>query len=365
MKPIKQRVLWFAAGALPLALFGQNAPAVIPVPHDPLELAAAPVQRNLAPAGRDAALQLLARARNSYLLKKSHAPWELKVRFIVDSRGQTDHDGSWEMDDVFAPGQGVHWTAKSSTGYSITGIFGINSVYAEATASIVPLRLQEARAVLFNPIASVSFAGGGSIRTVISAYRGSAVTCILMSRARSVNAATRSWEETEDCIDPQSGLLRIHSDAPGRYVAYDYTNAPRLGEHGLPRTVTITEAGRVVSTISVESLQTIASFDPALFAPSERMKAEPATAMVSATKLSRAQGQGPVSASTKIRPVCIFGLVTPSGQLVEAHSLQPDDPNSEAALRDAKAIDFSPSMPAGGSPRQHFVFLIEKFVTPE
>jgi hypothetical protein len=64
-----------------------------------------------------------------------------------------------------------------------------------------------------------------------------------------------------------------------------------------------------------------------------------------------------------VRTVCVFGLVTPTGQLVEAHSLQPSDPNSQAAVEDAKQIDFSPSEPAGAPPRQHFVFVIQKFVS--
>lgn len=59
------------------------------------------------------------------------------------------------------------------------------------------------------------------------------------------------------------------------------------------------------------------------------------------------------------------GLVTPTGQLVEAHSLQRFDPNSEAALKDATAIDFAPSMPAGAPPQQHFAFVIEEFVSRE
>jgi hypothetical protein len=67
-----------------------------------------------------------------------------------------------------------------------------------------------------------------------------------------------------------------------------------------------------------------------------------------------------------VRPVCVFGIVTPSGQLVEAHSLQPSDPNSQAAVDDAKLIDFSPSTAVGSlpgaPPRQHFVFVIEKFI---
>ena len=66
-----------------------------------------------------------------------------------------------------------------------------------------------------------------------------------------------------------------------------------------------------------------------------------------------------------LRPVCVFGLVTPAGHLVEAHSLQPSDPNSEAAVKDAEAIDFSPTMRAGAPPQQHFVFVIEKFVSAQ
>jgi hypothetical protein len=61
--------------------------------------------------------------------------------------------------------------------------------------------------------------------------------------------------------------------------------------------------------------------------------------------------------------VCVFGVVTPAGQLVEAHSLQPSDPNSQAALDAAKQMSFSqPSVP-GDYPQQHFVFVIEQFVS--
>ena len=145
------------------------------------------------------------------------------------------------------------------------------------------------------------------------------------------------WEETEECIDPQSGLLQVHSEVPGRYAVYDYTNAPQLAGHILPRSVTITEAGRIVSKISVESLSGLTAADPNLFVPTDAMKAKGrAVAMTSATKISRIQGQGPFTSAVTIRPVCVFGMVTPSGQLVEAHSLQPSDPNSEAAVEDAK-----------------------------
>lgn len=219
--------------------------------------------------------------------------------------------------------------------------------------------------MLFNPLPSVAYARSGSIRTSTVTFHGSSLTCVLLARSRNIPtpALGRGWDESEECIDPQSGLLYVHSEVPGRYAVYEYSDAPQLGGHLLPRIVTITEAGRVVSTISVESLEGIAAVDARLFVPTDRMKAAHATAMVSATRITRIQGQGSSTAAMTVRPVCVFAMVNAAGQLVEAHSLQPSDPNSEAAVRDAKGIDFSPSAPAGGAPQQHFVFVIEKFVT--
>ena len=153
---------------------------------------------------------------------------------------------------------------------------------------------------------------------------------------------------------------------PGRYAVYDYSDAPQLGGHILPRSVTITEAGRIVSKISVESLGGLSAPDPGLFVPTDEMKARgPAVAMTSATKVTRVQGQGPFTSAMTLRPVCVFGMVTPTGHLVEAHALQPSDPNSQAAVEDAMKIDFSPLTPAGAPPQQHFVFVIEKFVAQQ
>ena len=315
------------------------------------------------PASREAALKLLTRARNSYLMRDAHQPWDLKVRLTVDSGGQTNHDGEWEMEDQFAPGQGLHWTAKSSTGYAISGIFAGKDTYTEATAGWIPLRLQEARAMLFNPLPSVAYARSGSIRTSTGSLHGSSVTCLLLSRSKSVTSPGRGWDEAEECIDPATGLLQMHSDVPGRYAVYDYSNGTPLNGHLLPHTITITEAGRVVSTITVESLQPISGVDPSLFVPTDAMKAAPATIMGSATRISRMQGPGPFTSSMTVRPVCVMGLLTPTGQLVEVHSLQPSDPNSDAAIKDAQGIDFSLTIHAGAPPQQHFVYVIENFVT--
>jgi len=349
---------------IPMLAFGVTlkiAPAT-----DPMELVTGAVQVVDTPESRAEVLHLLARARKSLALRSAGQPYDLKVNFTIDSLGQTNYD-AWEMEDLFVPGQGLHWTAKAAAGYQITAISTKGETYAEGTASAIPLRLHEARGLLFEPIPSTAYANRGSIRTSRATFHGATVTCVLLygSRNASNSALGRGWEETEECIDLQSGLLRMHSELPGRYAVYDYSNAPQLGDHILPRRLTVTEAGRVVSEISVESLQGISTADPSLFVPTDAMKAGLATVMTSAKKISRLQGDGPFTSTMTARPVCVFGMVTSTGQLVEAHSLQPSDPNSQAAVEDAKRIDFSPTIPGGLPPRQHFVFVIEKFVSPQ
>jgi hypothetical protein len=366
-KMISKGILCLIVGSgLPLLTFGRNTPRVASVPNDPLELAAGQIQAASTPEGRIAVLQLLDRARNNYALRSGGQGYDLKINFAVDSLGQTDYDGVWEMEDLFVPGQGLHWTAKTASGYTVTGIASNGELYGEGAANAIPLRLQEARGILLHPLPSASYVSRESIRTSAATFRGALVTCILLSSSR--NAATpalgRGWEESEECIDTQSGRLLLHSEVPGRYAVYDYSSAPQLRGHTLPRTVSITEAGRVVSRISVVKLEEISAADPSLFVPTADMKARgPAIEMTAATKISRIHGPRPFTSAMTVRPVCVFGMVTATGQLLEAHSLQPSDPNSQAAVEDAKRIDFSPGTPAGARPRQHFVFVVEKFVS--
>jgi len=362
---VSNRVLClFAAGGFALAAYGENAPRMAPIPGDPLELVTGQIQLIDSSASREAVVQLLGRARNSYAFQSAGRGYDLKVAFTVNSGGQTEYDGEWEMEDMFDPQQGLRWTAKAAAGYATTQISSKQTYYREGTANLIPLRLHEARAALFNPIQLGNF-DHDLIRTSTAKFNGVPVTCVLISS--SGNAATstagRRWEDTEECIDPQSGLLQVHSQVPGRYYAYEYSNALNVGSHVLPHKVIVSEAGKPVSEINVKSLTELPEMDPSLFIPTPEMKAGgPAIAMAGAQKISHFVGQGLFPADATVQPVCVFGLVTPGGQLVEAHSLQPSDPNSQAAVEDAKRMNFS-SPSVGARPQQHFVFVIEKFVS--
>jgi hypothetical protein len=359
-----KRVSWLiAVSGLSLATFGKNLPRTTPIPADPLELVSRHIET---PANREPALQLLAHARDSYAFRSAGRGYDLKVSFIVSSAGQTQYDGAWEMEDAFDPQQGLRWTAKTASGYSTTQISSHGMFYREGTSTIVPLRLQEARAALFDPIPSTGWVDRDQIRTSMSAFNGHSVTCVLLSGLGNLPTATpgRRWEETEECIDPQSGLLMVHSQVPGRYFAYDYSDGLQLAGHAFPRKVTVTEAGKVVSEISVDSLTEQSAADPSLFVPTDKMLASgPAIAMEEAQKIWFFAGPGGPTSHATAHPVCVFGLVTPSGQIVEAHSLQPTDPNSQAAVEAAQRMNLSYPAPPGARPEQHFVFVIEKFIS--
>lgn len=355
-----------AAAALPLAAAGRN-PIMAPIPSDPLELVTGHVRAVHSMAGRAAALELLARARESYALRDGTTAFHLEATFTVDSGGVTAGDGEWQMEDWFDPNQGLRWTA-SNAGYQITRIVSHGALYSEQTGSYIPLRLQEARSALFSSIPSARMVARASIRTSTAVYNGAQVTCVLLSAPGEPDndAGVRRWDETEECIDPQTGLLQTHSQVPGRYFAYDYSNAPRIGGHVLPRQVTVTEGGKTVSQIRVVRLtEAPAAEDATLFAPTEEMKAKGrAITMAEAQKVVEARNVVHVSGTVPgADAVCIFGVVTPWGQLAEAHSLQPADPNSAAALESARQMSFERA-PLGPLPEQHFVFIIETFAGP-
>jgi hypothetical protein len=190
------------------------------------------------------------------------------------------------------------------------------------------------------------------------------VTCFLLSGAETVPTAGqgRRWDETEECIDPQSGLLQIHSQIPGRFYAYDYTDAPKLADRTMPHKVIVTEAGKTVVQIQVDSWTALANADPSLFVPTKEMTWTAAAG--AATKRFVYAGKGAIPRGAAIQPVCIYGLVTVSGELAEAHSMQPSDPNSQAALDYVKTMSFqNPVSPTGGL-EQHLVFIVAKFVAP-
>ena len=339
-------------------------PRLAPVPADPLEIVSGRIHAIHKRADRGAVLQLLGRARNRYNVRAANRTYDLKVAFQTDSGGQTRYDGSWEMEETFDPALGIRWTASASGSYSVTRISVKGAVYGISTDGYVPLRLHEARAALFDPIPSAQYAAHAALRTVEAEYQGVKLTCVLLSTDGKLGSSPpgRHWDETEECIDPQSARLLIHSQAPGRYYVYDYTGALLLDRYELPRAVTVTEGAKAVSRIQVVSLNNLPSADPNLFEPSDEMKAAGRPVeMGEAQKVFHDLAAAPHTRPKAVDTICVFGVLTPSGDLAEAHSLQPADPNSKAAVAEARSFAAFGMTPLGAHAQQHFVFIIENF----
>ncbi len=354
-----------AVAGLPLASLAQP-PAVAPVPADPLELVTGSVDTAGTLDTRQAALQLLTRARDNYNLRGSGRGYDLKISFTVNSGGQTQYDGAWQMEEIDVPSQGIRWTAKAGAGYETTHITVNNRAYGDGTLNPIPLRLHQARAALIGPIATPQYADHDLVRTAQATLNGKSLTCVLLSGPNSLPAENpgRGWQESEDCIDPVSGLLELHSLAPGSYEIYDYAGAPMLGNLTLPRKITVSEGGKTVMEIHVDSLTELPSADPSLFQPPpQAQSAKQGILLAQARKASIFAPGVRMAPGSIIYPVYVFGLIAPTGQFIEAHSLQPSDPNSPAAIAAARNMNFRTPKSAGARPQQHFGLVMVKFVS--
>src|SRR5579862_3395051 len=189
------------------ALAGDPGSQLKSVPAGPLELASGPVQF-VNQTDRKAVLDDLGRVRQPFALRTAGRGYDVKVSFQTNSNGETNYDGAWTMEEMFSPDQGLRWTAQGPSGYSITRISSPRGVFQEAGESVIPLRLQEVRGILFDPVQSPSYASRGSIRRFSSRFRGAAVTCVLLSGSnrQSHAASGRDWDETEECFDPVTAL---------------------------------------------------------------------------------------------------------------------------------------------------------------
>ena len=241
-------------------LSANSAPKIMPVPGDPLELAAGQVPVAATNESRQAAFDLLARARDNFLLRSTGQGYDLKINFTVDSQGQTNYDGAWETGGSVYPRTRTPLDGESR---------GRIRHHRD--------RLQR-RALRRRDCERGSAAPGGSARDPAApasvgglcesridsnrpqrrstAQRSPAFCCRVRTAPRS-----RPWggdgTNRKSVSIPNPGCSRCTPRCPGATSLTITRTRPGFGGHTLPRTVTVTEAGRVVSKISVEKLQEI------------------------------------------------------------------------------------------------------------
>jgi hypothetical protein len=309
--------------------FSQDTPKVAPLPYDPLELATGPTVVPNTPEQRTLVLNLLERARqNSAMHTPGTTPFSIKVSF--NSIGGDSHSqGYGELEEAWLNGQTWRWSARLGD-YSQLRIFYEGAAYDDKPRGHMPLRLQMVRNSVFWPVVG-NFAPS-LIRMATAKWEGTEVACILISGGGNDVTATpgRRWEENEYCIEPKTGLLRIHSEAPGIYSVYDYNGGIQFHGRVLPRQTTIVEGGTSVLQIHLESLED-ANNDPNQFVPTKKMLSHgPGAIMVGPFRFPEFVPT-PAGYRGAIQPVIVHAILDQKGKVLAAEVVQTSDPALSAA----------------------------------
>jgi hypothetical protein len=83
-------------------------------------------------------------------------------------------------------------------------------------------------------------------------WNGRPATCLLVSDRKDAPAtAARRWDESEYCIDDQSGLIQILSFAPGSYTIYGYSKGQVFHGQPMPDRIVTYIAGAVAIDASL------------------------------------------------------------------------------------------------------------------
>ena len=356
MRPLRVLLLGGIAIAVGLCQPAAHLPFA-PIPADPLELVNGGISIPDAPDQRLAVQQIIVRARDQY---KLHAggPFDLKVTF--NATGQSYYEGPGTLEELFLGMNGSRWTAQLGN-YSQTRIVGtMGLVYDARSAPEIPMRLQQLRQAVFSPI--YANPQTAFLRASVVSLNSEELTCVLMSHGSVESPAIqrRRWDETEWCVNTQTGLLRIASEVPGAYTLYDYTDALHFHDLTLPRSITVTEAGMRVLDIHLDSVTDPASLDRKQLIPAAGMA--PGPVLHDAVHLFGGIPDGSRQRPTIVRPVIVHAVFGPGGNAIETEIAESSDPSlNAAALNFAKGFRYKIPPPPGAVVEQSQVFLTVRF----
>jgi hypothetical protein len=323
--------------------------ALAAVPDTPLELVTGSARALITPEERDAAMDLLARARQNVTLHAAGVPpFQMKVSFTSTGGSQFEGDGT--MEEIYA-GPVLRWTARLASSSQMHLVSG-GQTFATNPAEPVPLRVQMVRGAIFEPIGPAP--GTGMIRAQNVQRDGQELTCLLLSGSVPTAPMPRQWVETEFCIDPQTALLHSWSVAPGIYVNYDYSDAIQFHGRTLARQITVVEGNKPVLQIHIDSLKDADNLDPAIFQPTHEMtSAGPAFVLGYPRRFPMRAGMLENSTPQMIQPVIVHAtLSNVDGRVLEAEALQ--DTNAQLAQDAVELVEHS-RFPATGVQQEVFI----------
>jgi hypothetical protein len=245
-------------------------------------------------------------------------------------------------------------------------------VYSNLPGSVIPLRLAQAREAIFptrNAVGPYT-----SIRTATGYLNGVEQSCVLTGFAIGGHVFTgaRNWDESERCVDSNTGLLTTYSPVPGLYVHYDYANAVKCHGKIIPAGFTITVAGRTVIEAKTQDVTDPPDAKSVLFSPAgltalgvgRLMSPARAGARVSLIPPSRSNAS---NTNAAIQVVVLHGSVSPDGRLSETEILASTDTSlNQTALDRAIELHNRPipnGAQPGVTPQSHEILFTFRFVT--
>jgi hypothetical protein len=347
--------LAFLLAAIPCSLIAVSpaargqAMALAAVPDTPLELVTGSARVLITPEERDAAMDLLARARQNVTLHSAGMPpFQIKVSFTASGGSQFEGDGT--MEEIYA-GAVLRWTERLASSSQMHIVSG-GQTFATNPTEPVPLRVQMVRGAIFQPIGPAP--GTGMIRAQNVQRDGQELTCLLLSGSVPTAPMPRQWVETEFCIDPATALLHSWSAAPGIYVSYDYSDAIQFHGRTLARQMTVVEGNKPVLQIHIDSLKDTGNLDPVIFQPTREMTgAGPAFVLGYPQRFPMRAGLLENSTPQMIQPVIVHAtLSNVDGRVLEAEALQ--DTNPQLAQDAVELVEHS-RFPATGVQQEVFI----------
>jgi hypothetical protein len=176
-----------------------------PFPPDPLELVTGDAQPVQDAQQRIAAIGLLDKAHNLSNIRAQ--PYDLKTSFTAT--GGLASDGNWALEDIAPKGGGYRWTAQGPN-YSAINLYpasSANGLYGNQPSGILPLRLIQVRSAIFFVFPIVG--PQASVRTATGILNGAQQNCVLIviGAGRRSFTGGRNWEESEYCVDAQTGVF--------------------------------------------------------------------------------------------------------------------------------------------------------------
>jgi hypothetical protein len=338
-----------------------------PMPADPMELVTGAAQPAQDAQQRIAAIGLMQRAHG--LSNVRAQPYDLKSSFIA--YGGLASDGNWLLQDT-SPGRKYRWTANGP-GFSTVNLYpegSANGLYSNQPSGMLPLRLLQVRSAIFfiYPLPGPQ----ASIRTATGFLNGQPQSCVLVviGAGSRVFTGGRNWEESEYCVDSNTGLLSQYSPAPGVFVRYDYSSGIRFHNVAIPTAFSIFENGKLVAearTISVADppAATDPMFDTAGLTPVGSGRAMNPGANFPIVMPAPGQLFSGANAAVAMQVVSLHGDIAGDGHLSEVEILASTDPSlNQAAVEQALAIAQrrAPVQP-GATMQSSEIFLTFEFIT--